>query len=479
MYPPPPQTLRAGDAAVGRVYDALARALPDGAVRRDPDALAACAADESGAGAYPPQLVVRPRTTAEVAEAVRVAMHHGVPVVPRGAGSGRAGGCLAVQGGMVLSLEAMDRLRSVDTASLTATAEPGVITGRLHEAAEAEGLFYAPDPNSLEYCHLGGNVATNASGPRNPKYGPTRDHVLGLEVVLPGGDVVRTGVRTLKGVAGYDLTALMVGSEGTLGIVTEITVRLLPRPRHVETALLFFPGVAAASRAVVAIMQAGFRPRTLEMMDDVAIDAVRPKAPFRFPEGEQSALILELDGADRDAVFAELAAVGELAESRLGASMVLVAKSASERADLWASRRIMSPALREHWGMKYAEDVAVPLDRVPEMVERAHARAAEAGIGSAVYGHAGDGNLHVNFLFRSEDAWPNVMRAAEAVFRDAVALGGTITGEHGVGLLKRGFLPIEQAPAAIALQRRIKGLLDPDDLMNPGKVFPGPNEGTR
>ncbi|MFW5878386.1 MAG: FAD-binding oxidoreductase, partial [Myxococcota bacterium] len=336
------------------------------------------------------------------------------------------------------------------------------------------GLFYAPDPSSLDSCCIGGTVATNASGPRNPKYGPTRDHVRGLEVVLPGGRIIRTGGHFLKGVAGYDLCSLICGSEGTLGVITEVVVRLLPRPRAVETAVLFFPSTDSATRAVVALMKAGHRPRALEMMDNVAVEAVRGKAPFRFPEGEQSLLVLELDGHDREAVFAELAEMGEKAEAELGASLVLVAKSESERRDLWESRRMMSPCLKERWAHKFAEDVAVPLDRVPELVDHVHARADEQGIASCVYGHAGDGNLHVNFLFEHEEARPAVMRAAGAVFEDTIALGGTITSEHGVGLVKRDYMSIEQTAPVLNLQRSLKAVFDPLDLMNPGKVFPPP-----
>ncbi len=471
MFNPPPQRLRASREAVGKLYDELAKALPSGRVIRDSDILESYAQDESGAGSYPPQLLVRPLSTQHVSTTLEAAMRCGVPVVPRGGGTGRAGGCLAIEGGLVLSLESMNRILSVDPGSMTATVEPGVITGDLHEAVEAEGLFYPPDPSSLDSCHIGGNVATNASGARNPKYGCTRNQVLGLEMVLPSGRLLRTGGRSLKGVAGYDLTSLICGSEGTLAIMTQITVRLLPRPPHVETALMLFPGVDLASRAVVAIMRAGHNPRALEMMDHVAVDAVRGAAPFRFPEGNQNAVILELDGTDREAVFSELAEIGEMAQARLGASLVLVAKNNSERRDLWESRRVMSPSLREKWGMKYAEDVAVPLDHVPRLVELVHRRAEQSEIACSTYGHAGDGSLHVNLLFNDESAWPAVTKAAEGVYRDAVSLGGTITSEHGIGLIKRDYLPWEQSSPLIALQRGLKNLFDPEDLLNPGKIF--------
>lgn len=463
---------RASSEDARRVYDEIAALLPDGAVIRDPDLLESFATDESEAGPYLPQLIVRPRDARQVALSVASAMKHGMPVVPRGGGTGRAGGCLAIEGGLVLSMESMNRLLSIDRDRLTATLQPGLTTGAFQEAVEDVGLFYPPDPSSLDSCQLGGNVATNASGPRNPKYGPTRDHIRGLEAVLPGGESIRTGGKTLKGVAGYDLTSLLCGSEGTLGIITEITAKLLPRPRFVETALLLFPGTDIASRAVVSIMSAGHRPRALEMMDHVAVDAVRGKAPFRFPEGDQTALILELDGNEKETLFRELAHIGERAEADLGASLVLVAQNEKERREIWESRRLMSPCLRERWGLKYSEDVAVPLNEIPSLVERAHRRAEGEGLAAALYGHAADGNLHVNILFRDEDSWPAAMRAAAKIFEDAVSLGGTITSEHGVGLLKRNFLPLEQPPCLVDLQRRIKSVFDPEDLLNPGKIFP-------
>ncbi len=474
MLDPPIQRRRASKTTIDALHEELGRELPRNLVSSDPDLLQSYASDESDAGAYPPQIVVRPRTTEHVRMAVAAALRHEVPIVPRGGGTGRAGGCLPVEGGMLLAMEMMNQIVSIEPANFIATVQPGVVTGALHEAVEAEGLFYAPDPSSLDSCNIGGNVATNASGPRNPKYGPTRDHIRGLEVVLPSGDLVRTGSRALKGVAGYDLTSLICGSEGTLGVVTEITVRLLPRPRCVETALLFFPGTDLASRAVVEIMRKGHRPRALELMDHVAVEAVRSRAPFRFPEGHQTSLILELDGNDHESVFAELAAIGERAEAELAASLVLVARNESERRDIWESRRLMSPALRERFGLKYAEDVAVPLAEIPRIVELSHQRAAEHGLTAALYGHAGDGNLHVNILFSEEDARPAAMRAASAIFKDAVELGGTITSEHGVGLVKREFLPLEQADPLVNLQRRIKQLLDPKNLFNPGKIFVSP-----
>lgn len=462
---------RANDAAITRVYDSLGAALPEGCVSREADRLERYGTDESGAGTFLPQLVALPRSTEQVVDILRTCAAQGVPVTPRGAGTGRAGGALPVEGGLVLALERMNAIQEIDPASMLAVAQAGVITGELQRQVEELGLFYPPDPNSLDSCHLGGNVATNAGGPRAVKYGVTREYVLGLEVVLMGGEVLRPGRRTLKGVAGYDLTALLVGSEGTLGVITEITVRLRPRPAKVETALLFFDSIQQASRAVLGIMQAGHAPRTLEIMDSVSIDAVRSKARFRFPPGESAALILELDG-ERDGPFEELTRIAEHATEKLGATDVIVAQNETQRRELWEARRIMSSALREKHGRKYSEDIAVPLGRIPECIDRIHEIAEARHVAAAIYGHAGDGNLHVNLLFEREDQWPEVMAAAEDIFRLTVELGGTITGEHGIGLLKRGFLELEQSAPLIAMQRRLKHLWDPDDLLNPGKLLP-------
>jgi glycolate oxidase len=462
---------RVSHAAVARVTRALARDLPAGRLRDDPEVLARYATDESGADGFAADLVVLPECTEEVARVLEAASREGVPVTPRGAGTGRAGGAVPVAGGIVLCLERMARILEIDAASQTVRVQPGVITGELQAAVEAEGLFYPPDPNSLESCHIGGNVATNAGGPRAAKYGVTREYVLGVEAVLAGGAVLRPGKRSLKGVAGYDLCGLLVGSEGTLAVLTEITLRLRPKAPRVETALCFFPDPARAGRAVLAIARAGIAPRALELMDAAAIDAVRGRAAFPFPEGESAALLLELDGRG-DEVFEALVAAGEIAEAA-GAREVIVAQSQSQRAALWQARRQLSPALREAHRYKVAEDIAVPLARIPECIERFHAIADRHHLACAIYGHAGDGNLHANLLWDDASLEPEVAAAVEALFRLAVELGGTITGEHGVGLVKRPYLSLEQSHALIEVQRRLKAALDPAGILNPGKVLPG------
>jgi glycolate oxidase len=335
---------------------------------------------------------------------------------------------------------------------------------------EARGLFYPPDPNSADICSIGGNVACNAGGPRALKYGVTRNYVLGLEVVLPTGQVLNVGKQTLKHVTGYDLTGLIVGSEGTLGVVTKAVLRLLPYPPAVETALVLFQDVHVAARVLTKLMAEGHQPRTLELLDHHALDAVRKKSPGQLPEGAGALVILETDGPDAERAFGDL---GRMAERCLaeGALDVQVAQDAAERKRIWAPRNILSESLRETAEAKVSEDIVVPRSKIPAMVEAAERIARETGVRVATYGHAGDGNLHVNVLFARDDR-PAAEQAVSAVIRAAVELGGTLSGEHGVGLTKRDFLPLEHPPEKIALQRALKHTLDPNGILNPGKVLP-------
>ncbi len=457
------------EAAVAELRGALPA---DRLIAGDADGLEPYGRDESDLGLFPPDAVVRVRTAEEVRTVFAVATRHRVPVVPIGARSGKSGGSLAVRGGIGVSLERMDRILEIRPEDLTARVEPGVITGRLQEAVEAHGLFYPPDPNSLDLCTLGGNVAENAGGPRALRYGVTREYVLGVTAVIPTGEILRLGRRTIKGVAGYDLTALLVGSEGTLGIVTEITLKLLPRPRHVGTALVVFGSVGDAARAVSRVLAQGVIPRCLELLDDVSLAAVARTAPGRFPAGAGALLLVETDGNDPDQVLGEIARVADLvsAEAR---GEVLVAQDEAQRREIWEIRKYLSVNLRAVHPLKLSEDVAVPRSAIPALVERAKAAGAGRGLAVATYGHAGDGNLHCNVLYDTPAERPAVDAAVAEILRAAVDLGGTITGEHGVGLAKRDFLEYEQGPEVLALERRIKAVFDPLGILNPGKIFPG------
>lgn len=446
-------------------------ALAPGRVQVDPEQLEPYGRDESDLGTHLPELLVLPESSLEVQRVLAVAARHRLPVTPIGARSGRSGGALPLRGGIALSLERMNRILDIRPEDLTARVQPGVVTGVFQAEVEKHGLFYPPDPNSLDMCFLGGNVAENAGGPRALKYGVTREYVLGLEVALPTGELLRTGKQTIKGVAGYDLTALFVGSEGTLGVVTEITFKLLPRPRHVSTALVVFRTVEDAARAISRVLAAGVIPRVLELLDDTALQACARTAPYKFPADAGAAVLIETDGHDEEQVFSEIVRVAELVQADASGE-VIVAQNEAQRRDIWETRKKLSVNLRALHPLKLSEDIAVPRSRIPEMVRRTREIGARHGFLVATYGHAGDGNLHANVLFDREEERPRVEVAVGEILRAAVDMGGTITGEHGVGLAKRDYLVYEQGEAQVALQRRLKAVFDPLGIMNPGKIFP-------
>ncbi|MBJ6764232.1 FAD-binding protein [Myxococcaceae bacterium JPH2] len=464
---------RVEPARVARLLEDLARVLAPGQVRQDVETLAAYGRDESDSGEFLPDAVVFPEDTAQVSAVFKQCQAHGVPFTPCGARSGKSGGSLPLRGGLAVSLERMNRIRAISVEDLTAVVEPGVITGDLMRAVEERGLFYPPDPNSWEFCTMGGNVAENAGGPRALKYGVTRDYIIGLTWVTPEGEVLQVGRRTIKGVAGYDLVGLFVGSEGTLGVATEIILQLIPLPRRVMTALIVFPSVLSAARAVSAVLAAGILPRCLELIDDVAIAAIVHRGSFAFPPGAGAALIVEVDGNSQEGVLAELSHLGDICD-RQGATQSLVAQDDSQREKLWAARRVISPALRALKPAKISEDIVVPRSRIPEIIERLKAMGAELGLTVATYGHAGDGNLHANILYDGPAQRSLVEEALRRMLLMTVELGGTITGEHGVGHAKREYLALEQSAALLDLQRRLKAFFDPSGLLNPEKMFPAP-----
>lgn len=466
----PPIAGRPDAASVGRARRALEDQLGPAKVIADPDVLEPYARDASHGGRFLPDLVVRADSASDVRAVFAVAREHRVWVTPRGLGSGKSGGCLPVHGGIVLSLERMKQIREINREDMLAVVEPGVVTADLMTAVEAEGLFYPPDPNSLTICTIGGNVACNAGGPRALKYGVTRAYILGVEVVTPNGQLLRFGGRTIKRVAGYDLAGLMVGSEGTLGVITEVTCRLIPRPLAVETALVSFATLEAASRALTSVLASSLVPRTLELLDAEALEVVRKKTPGRFPDNAGALIILETDAGTKARAFEELErAAGTCLDA--GALDVLVAQDEAQRARIWEPRRVLSVTLTESAPKKMSEDIVVPRSRIPEMLARARQIAAEERIRVATYGHAGDGNLHANVLYDEASA-DRADRAVLKLMEAAVALGGTISGEHGIGTCKREFLGLEQADPVIALQRSLKSVFDPDGILNPGKIFP-------
>lgn len=426
--------------------------------------------DESEAEGVRPDAVVLASSAEDIQAALAVAREAGVPITPRAAGTGRTGGAVPVAGGIVLLTSGMNGIKEIDTREGIAVVEPGVVLADLHRAVEAEGWFYPPDPNSLESCQLGGNVAENAGGPRAFKYGVTRDYVLGMEALLIGGQRLRVGRRTLKGVTGYDVTALLVGSEGTLAVFSEVTLQLLPKPESVTTLLCLFPSLQAAVACVAEMTgKARLVPRCIELLDAATLEAMR-QAGNSIDSRAQAMLLIEVDGSEQ-ACEVEAQRVAAACEATQ-ALEVLVAQEASQRDRLWSARREMSRAVRRLSKKKLSEDVVVPRQRISQLLERVQRSCDALAVRTLTYGHAGDGNLHVNFLWDEDSELPNVERAIVRLFEDVIELGGTLSGEHGIGVLKAPYLPLEQSAELIALQKDLKRAFDPGNLLNPGKIFP-------
>lgn len=419
-----------------------------------------------------PGAVVEPGSTAEVARIVQLATEHGIPLVTRGAGSGLAGGSVPYGGALVLSLARMNRILEIDAVAMTVTAEAGVVTGDLQAAVEAQGLFYPPDPASLAWCSIGGNVACNAGGPRAVKYGVTRQYVLGMTVVLANGRTVRLGGKTHKQASGYGLLHLFVGSEGTLGVITEVTLRLLPKPPVRATLTALFPTLDAASTAVTAVLHSGSLPCTVELMDRSTLQAVEAYLHIGLPETAGAMLVIEQDGHLLAAVAHELALLDEVCKGH-GGFNIEVATDATDRDRLWQARRSVYYALRKR-SQRRDEDIVVPRSAIPQMVERVEAIAAQTGVEVAVFGHAGDGNLHPSIGYDASDpAQVAATLAAEAaIVQAAIELGGMVSGEHGVGTLKRPYIEAAIGTEALQLMAVIKNALDPRNLLNPGKILP-------
>ena len=448
---------------------AIERACGTGSVIRDPSVLETYAHDESEAQPCMPEAVVRVTSTADVSAVMKAAYEHEVPVTPRGGGTGRVGGAVPVPGGIVLAFEKMNAIKDINRQELTTHVQPGVITGDLKRATEEEKLFYPPDPNSRDSCEIGGNLAANAGGPRAFKYGVTREYVLGMDVVLADGTVLKLGRETRKGVTGYDLTALMIGSEGTLGIVTGATLRLIPKPEATVTALACFSSLDEVAPVVSTLLAQGQLPACIELLDEEAIRIVRPEAGLTIPEETKAILLIELDG-DEAKLEADLERTGNVLFD-LNALEVLVAQNSSERERLWASRRELSYSMKRQAKNKLSEDIVVPRTKMAELLGYCSELADRNHLVIPTYGHAGDGNLHVNFLWNDPDEKVRVDKAIEALFRRVVDLRGTLSGEHGIGLMKAPYLSMEQSPELIDLQKRIKDVFDPKHILNPGKIF--------
>jgi glycolate oxidase len=418
-----------------------------------------------------PDLVVFPGSVEEVAALLRLANRHRFPVFPRGAGTGMVGAAVPWNGGMVMALTRLNRIIEIDLDNLVAVSEPGVITGEFQKAVLRHGLFYPPDPASLQFCTLGGNVAMCAGGPRAIKYGVTRDYVLGLEAVLPTGSIITTGTRTMKGVVGYDLTRLLVGSEGTLGVFTKIILRLVPAPESVRTLMAVFPSLEAAAKTVSAIIKERIIPSTLEFMDQATIRVVENYLKIGLPTQSEAILLIEVDG--RECLLeGDVKRIGDICD-QCGASAVEIAHTEAERDRLWQARRSISPALGQIKPGKINEDVTVPRTEIPALIRATQRLAEQYELTIVCFGHAGDGNIHTNIMLDrdNQDELRRSEKAVEELFRIVLELGGTLSGEHGIGITKSPFLQWEIGPEGYDAMRRIKTALDPLNILNPGKMF--------
>jgi glycolate oxidase len=448
----------------------LARQLEPGELSLEAAAIAGHSGDKWFAS-HPPEAVAFPKSAESVSRVLAFAAKHRIPVTPRGAGHGYVGGCVPVQGGIALSVAGMDRIRSVSAADFTAVVEPGVVTATLQAAVERKGLYYPPDPASRADCSIGGNVATNAGGPRCLKYGVTRDYVLGLEVVLADGERVRLGGRTHKNKTGFDLHRLFVGSEGMLGVVTEVTLKLLPLPPYRACLGVGFPDMKTATKAIRAVFAAGFLPSALELADSFTIEAARKRTGSTLLRGAGALMIVELDGHERS-VRREILDVQRLLRP-FQTTFIQRGFGPEGCERFWKLRREFSYALRDTGLTKLNEDVVVPrgeleaLFRLGARIQKRH------GIQVACFGHAGDGNIHVNLMV--DDTKPEQRAACEEglneLFRGVIDLGGSVTGEHGIGLAKKPWWPIAVSPESDRLHRRIKAALDPLGILNPGKFL--------
>jgi len=422
-----------------------------------------------------PEVVVRVTSAEQVAEVFKLAQRERIPVTPRGAGYGLSGGAVPVHGGIVLSTEKMNRILEIDKENLMVTVEPGVITGDLHRAVEEEGLFYPPDPASLDSCTIGGNIAEGAGGPRAVKYGVTQDYVRGLEAVLPSGKIVHMGGKRVKDVTGYNLIQLLVGSEGTLAVVTKIILRLLPLPRYCVDLLVPFNDFGSAAQTVSDIIERRIVPATIEFMEQDSLLAVERLLGRELPFREAAAqLLIQVDGNLQETLDAEYEAVAEVCLDN-GALDVLVAKDSRTRDRLWEARRLIIDALNNESPLNHMEDVVVPRAQLPTLLEGIQDIAGHLGVRIVSFGHAGDGNVHVNVLKDDlpQDRWQAIVpQASEALYRLAISLGGTITGEHGIGVTRRHYLPLALDETQIAIMRNIRQVFDPNHILNPGKIFP-------
>lgn len=427
-------------------------------------------------GQYMPDYVVQVLSTEDVQNVVKLADEHIIPIYARGASTSLSGGALPVKGGIVVDFSQWNDEFEIYPDDLIIKTRPGVITGKIHALAEKHNLMYPPDPSSSVVCTIGGNLAENAGGPRGIKYGVTKDYVIGLEVVMADGEVIRTGGQTIKNVTGYDLTKLLIGSEGTLGIITEATLRLIPKPLDTKTAMIIFDDLYTAGKSISKILTSGVRPSKMEILDHNALNKVEDYAGLDLPRDAAAILLIEVDGNPEN-LGDELDTIKK-ALKEIDVENVEIAESKEAEDKLWQVRKLVSPAVVESGYTKISEDATVPLSKIPEMFKKIDEIKTKYDLNIVVFGHAGDGNLHptINTNMRDENEVRKTEDAVEEIFNYAIELGGTLSGEHGIGVMKKAFIKKEMGEAGVRYQQMIKKALDPKNILNPGKIFPEKGE---
>lgn len=457
------------------IVNELRKIVGDEYIHLDEERLYQYSHDETENLRYKPAVVLRPRTAEEISSILKIANEKNIPVTPRGAGTGLSGGALAIYGGICLSMERFNKILEIDERNLQATVEPGVVNEEFQNAVIEKGLFYPPDPASKGSCFLGGNLALSSGGPKAVKYGTTRDYVLNLQVVLPTGEIIWTGANVLKYSTGYNLTHLMIGSEGTLGVITKIVFRLIPFPTNDILMLVPFNSAEKACEAVSAVFRAGITPSCLEFLERDAIDWIRRFVPDNnliIPDEVQAHLLIEVDGNDLEVLYKDADKISAVMEN-FECGEILFADTAAQKEMLWRMRRKAGEAVKSNSVYK-EEDTVVPRAELPKLLKGVKAIGKKYGFKSVCYGHAGDGNLHVNIIKGdlSDEIWENELpKGIAEIFKLCVDLGGTISGEHGIGLVQQPYLHIAIDEKRLELMRGIKKLFDPKMILNPGKIF--------
>ncbi len=456
-----------------KVLNELTASLGSKKVFFDSDILEKYSRDETADISYIPDILVRAHNRDDVSSVLNICTKYKYPVVPRGAGSGVTGGALPVQGGVVLSMELMNRIIEIDAENMVAVVEPGAITGEIQKEALHKGLMYPPDPASLDICSIGGNVAENAGGPRAVKYGTTGNYILGLEVVLPDGPVINTGGKTVKNATGYNLTGIILGSEGTLAVITKIYLKLIPAPAVTKDLLIPFETIEDAIDAVYLILKSRIMPATLEFMEAGAIRLVSKFLNRDIPFPDAGAhLLIQVNGETEDIVFNQLEIISRVVN--VDTEKIIAAESEMQRDRIWRARRSIREAIHNEDPVFLAEDCVVPRSFIPEFIKDLKSYFASEELVSVIFGHAGDGNVHIDVLKgnRKYEEWKSFQPALKReIYRRAIALGGTITGEHGIGFIRRDYLSMALSSEEIAIMKRIKRAFDPNMILNPGKIF--------